>query len=192
MFGWLFLCCNNASWQYIFYCWKACSFLLKSSHTGNENGFVGWAEQLRMWATPMNSSCQTVYSPVDSPLMFFVGLDEVRTNKTSIWKNQTQSNQPFTSSSYWSHTAVGWYPQPVSQLCHTLNLWFNYHWQNLDSYYANLDCKSVKDSIAVLCAEEARKLCSCVVVFLGWVSPNTSLKLPYGTGPFRISQTCHA
>lgn len=145
-----------------------------------------------MWATPMNSSCQTVYSPVDSPLMFFVGLDEVRTNKTNIWKNQTQSNQPFTSSSYWSHTAVGWYPQPVSQLCHTLNLWFNYHWQNLDSYCANLYCKSVKDSIAVLCAEEARKLCSCVVVFLGWVSPNTSLKLPYGTGPFRISQTCYA
>lgn len=27
MFGWLFLCCNNASWKYILYCWKACSFL---------------------------------------------------------------------------------------------------------------------------------------------------------------------
>ena len=84
VFGRLFLCCNNASGQYILYGWKASLFPFKWYYICEEHAFVVWAAELSMWVVPMkdlpNLFCQTSYSAIDSCLMDWM---------IEVWKNKT-------------------------------------------------------------------------------------------------------
>ena len=67
LFGRLFLCCNNASWQTA---GKSDYFPFKWCHICGEHAFVGWATELSVWAAPMkdlpNLLCnQTAFLSLD-------------------------------------------------------------------------------------------------------------------------------